>query len=237
MGQDKFYAYTGRVETLPCSIRNYIFNDINLSQAAQIICGTNEQWNEVWWFYPSADSNWNNRYAIFNHLEKLWYYGDLGRTAWLDTPLRQHPNAANTTFNTETQEPASTGNLYDHESGLDDDGAAMESYIQSNDFDLGDGDKFMLTRRLIPDVSFDGSTANTPEVTMQIRPRSFPGSAYQTDPADAQTVIETSVDVYTEQVFIRARARQMAFKIYSDTLGVQWQLGSPRLDGREDGTR
>jgi len=250
MGQDKFYAYTGRVETLPCTLRQLIFGDINLNQSDQIICGTNEQWNEIWWFYPSAQSSWNDRYVVYNHFEKIWYYGELERTAWLDTPLRQFPQASNGPTN------ASVSYLYNHEDGLDDDGVAMTSYIQSNDFDIKDGEQFMLSRRIIPDVNFTTSTAANPEVTLQIRPRNFPGSGFQPgetaddkkviatssgfqpgETADDKKVIATSVDAYTDQVFIRARARQMALKIMSDQLGVQWQLGSPRLDARTDGKR
>jgi hypothetical protein len=231
MGQDKFYAYTGRVETLPCSLRNHVFNNFNLNQAEQVVCGTNEQWNEVWWFYPTADSDYNNAYVVYNHLERIWYYGSLERTAWLDTAVRFYPQAANTTGG------GSTGFLYEHENGVNDDTAAMTSYIQSSDFDLDDGDRFMLTRRILPDIGFEGSTATTPEVTLQLRPRNFPGSAVRVDPADSQRVINTSVGVYTDQVFVRARARQMALKVTSDQLGVQWQLGAPRLDGRPDGTR
>jgi hypothetical protein len=231
MGQDKFYAYTGRVETLPCSLRNHVFNNFNLNQAEQVICGTNEQWNEVWWFYPTADSDYNNAYVVYNHLERIWYYGTLERTAWLDTAVRFYPQAANTAGG------GSTGFLYEHENGVNDDTVAMTSYIQSSDFDLDDGDRFMLTRRILPDIGFEGSTATTPEVTLQLRPRNFPGSAVRVDPADSQRVINTSVGVYTDQVFVRARARQMALKVTSDQLGVQWQLGAPRLDGRPDGTR
>lgn len=231
MGQDKFYAYSGRVETLPCSLRNYIFEDLNFNQAEQIICGTNEEWNEVWWFYPSASSNWNDRYVIYNHLEKLWYFGTIERTAWLDTPLRQYPQAAATSQN------STTGYLYNHEDGVEDDTSPMTSFIQSNDFDLQDGDRFLLTRRIIPDVNFNGSTSNTPEVDFIVRPRNFPGSSYQADTADTQRVVSASVNTFTDQVFIRARARQMALKVMSDTAGVQWQLGSPRLDARPDGTR
>jgi hypothetical protein len=238
MGQDKFYAYTGRVETLPCTLRDHVFNNINLNQATQVICGTNEQWNEVWWFYPTADSDYNNAYVIYNHLERIWYYGSIERTAWLDTPLRHWPQATNSvvTVNgaTVTVDP---GILYYHEDGVDDDVLPMDSFIQSSDFDLEDGDNFMLIRRMIPDVTFDGSTVGTPEVTLQVRPRNFPGSAFTNDAADTQRVIETSVNQYTDQVFMRARARQMAFKIRSENLGVQWQLGAPRLDARQDGRR
>ena len=239
MGQDKFYAYTGRVETLPCTLRNHVFNDLNYGQADQIISGTNEQWNEVWWFYPTSDSDYNNAYVVYNHLERIWYYGTIDRTAWLDTPLRQNPQAANTPVVVDNLGNVTIGSglLYSHENGINDDEIAMVSYIQSSDFDLEDGDQFMLTRRILPDVEFNGSTANAPEVTLSIRPRNFPGAPVSIDPADTQSVIETSVNQYTDQVFVRARARQMALKVQSDTLGVQWQLGAPRLDARPDGRR
>jgi hypothetical protein len=238
MGQDKFYAYTGRVETLPCTLRNHVFNNINLNQSDQIVCGTNEQWNEVWWFYPTADSDYNNAYVIYNHLERIWYYGTIDRTAWLDTPLRNYPQGANTPISiNDGVVTTGSGTLYNHENGLDDAGLPIDSYIQSSDFDLDDGDQFMLTRRILPDVSFDGSTAVAPEVTLQVRPRNFPGSTFSADPADTQRVIESSVGRYTDQVFLRARARQMALKIRSQNLGVQWQLGAPRLDARPDGRR
>jgi len=232
MGQDKFYAYTGRVETLPCTLRNHVFQNLNFNQTDQIVCGTNEQWNEVWWFYPTANSDYNNAYVVYNHLEKIWYYGTIDRTAWLDTPLRQYPLGANTPLS-----DFAAGQTYNHEEGIDDDADPMVSYIQSSDFDLSDGDQFMLSRRVIPDIGFSGSTAQSPEVTMQIRARNFPGSTLSNEPSEGKLVVETSVDRYTDQVFIRARARQMAFKIQSETLGVQWQLGAPRLDAREDGRR
>jgi hypothetical protein len=231
MGQDKFYAYTGRVETLPCTLRNHVFNNFNLNQSDQVVCGTNEQWNEVWWFYPTADSDYNNAYVVYNHLERIWYYGTIDRTAWLDTAVRYYPQAANTPGGT------SVGSLYDHENGINDDDIAMVSYIQSSDFDLDDGDQFMLTRRILPDISFATSTATAAEVTLTVRPRNFPGAPVSIDPADAQRVITSSVNQYTDQVFVRARARQMAIKITSDQLGVQWQLGAPRLDARPDGRR
>ena len=238
MGKDKFYAYTGRVETLDSTLTLHVFNDINYEQSDQVISGTNEQWNEIWWFYPTADSDYNNAYVVYNHVDKIWFYGTIDRTAWLDSPLRTYPQAANTTVTT-TNNVVTTGSgfLYEHENGTDDDDIAMDSYIQSSDFDLDEGDNFMLTRRMIPDVSFDGSSAVAPEATLTIRPRNFPGSTFSADPADTQRVIETSVGVYTDQVFMRARARQMALKVRSVDLGVQWQLGMPRLDVRQDGSR
>ena len=292
MGHDKFYAYGGRVETLPCTLRNHVFENLNYNQADQIVSGTNEGWNEVWWFYPTANSNINNAYVIYNHLEKIWYYGTMDRTAWSDSSLREYPQALTQTSFTGSLNNSttlnvtaiSTGSLqvgsiitgtgvatgtkitalgtgtggigtytvnisqlvvqttmtansvvYNHEQGLNDDTTAIESYIISSDFDLVDGDQFILTKRIIPDFNFAGSTAALPEVTMYIKPRNFPGNAYSN--TESQQVIETSVDVYTEQIFMRARARQMAIEVESTDLDVQWQLGSPRLDGRPDGKR
>jgi hypothetical protein len=240
MGTDKFYVYSGQIQTLPTTVREYVYKDINFAQADQIVSGTNEGFNEIWWFYPSADSNWNNRYVIYNHLEQVWYYGSVERTAWLDTPLRDVPTALYTepyTYEDTIAGTPNSGNLFAHEVGVNDDGAAMTCFIQSNDFDLGDGDQFILTRRIIPDINYNQSTAATPTVTLAIRPRNFPGSQYQGDPSDTQNVIETSANIYTDQVFVRARARQMALRVASDTEGVQWQLGSPRLDIRPDGRR
>ena len=231
MGKDKFYAYDGRVQPLPCTIREYIFKDINFAQADQVICGTNEGFNEVWWFYPSQDSNWVNRYAIYNYLEGVWYYGSMNRTAWLDVASRDFPIAA------QTEENAETGVLYTHEVSIDGDGAPISAFIQSSDFDIGDGDSFMLTKRIIPDINFNQSTSSTPTVTLGVRARDVPGSPYTNNALNAKPVIESPVGVYTNQIFIRARGRQMAMRISSSDLGVQWQLGSPRIDARTDGKR
>jgi hypothetical protein len=222
-GHDKFYAYSGRVETLPCTLRNHVFENLNYAQADQIIVGTNEGWNEIWWFYPTANSIVNDAYVVYNHLEKIWYYGSIERTAWSDSSLREYPQAVASTI------------VYDQERGVNADTLPLSANIASSDFDLVDGDQFILTKRIIPDVNFDGSTAALPEVTMYIKPRNFPGSAYSN--TETGQVIQTSVNVYTDQIFMRARARQMAVEIASTDLGVQWQLGSPRLDGRPDGKR
>jgi len=231
MGKDKFYAYTGRVETLPCTLRDHVFSNINHAQSEQVICGTSEEWSEVWWFYPTADSDFNNAYVVYQHIDQVWYYGFLPRTAWYDTPLHAYPLACNTIGG------ENEGFLYSHEKGVDDDGLPMASFIQSSDFDIGEGDKFMLTRRMIPDLTFKGSTVANPEVTMQVSMRRFPGSPRVNEPTDAKKVIEMAVGEYTRQVFIRARSRQMALKISSENLGVKWSLGSPRLDTREDAQR
>ena len=237
MGQDKFYAYTGRVETLPCTLRNHVFMNINFNQADQIICGTNEQWNEIWWFYPKENSQWNDAYVVYNYLDKVWYYGDMERTAWLDTPLRHWPQAATTAQN------STTGRIYNHENGITENGLPMDAYIQSNDFDIEDGEQFMLMRRIIPDIEFADSVYPSdpndpqPKVTLEIKSRNFPGSTFNTNTDDAASVVSAVVDTYTDQVFLRARARQMAFKISSSDAITQWQLGSPRLDARTDGKR
>jgi hypothetical protein len=233
MGKDKFYRYTGRVETLPCTIRNYIFQNINSEQYDQIVCGTNEEWNEIWWFYPDASTNWNNRYVIFNYLEGLWYYGTLERTAWLGNPSRGYPIAASTLAQDDGENL-----LYQHEDGIDANGLPMESFIESSDFDVGEGDRFLLTKRILPDINFQGSSQTlTPEVTLQLRTRNFPGQLMSDSVDNTRTIIEAPINQYTNQVFVRTRARQMILKIMSEGLGVQWQLGSTRLDAQQDGER
>jgi hypothetical protein len=237
MGTDKFYMYSGRVETLPCSLRQYVYNDINLSQQFQFFASTNEGYNEIWWFYCSSNSTTIDRYVIFNHLERTWYYGNLARTYWLDSPLRATPMAAG--YN---------GQLIYHENGTDDGTTnpptAITAFCQSSDFDIGDGHNFGLVSRIIPDVTFDGSTVNAPSLDFAVRPRQFPGTNYGT--ADSPTVTSAdnyqnqryfTVQQFTQQVFVRIRGRQMALRIESNDLGVAWQLGVPRIDTRPDGRR
>ena len=224
MGHDKFYAYTGRVETLPTTLWTHVFTNFNFESSANVYAGTNEGFNEVWWFYPSGSSAENDSYVVYNYVEQIWYYGTIERTAWSDSGLREYPQGID-----------SSGQLYDHEDGNDADGVAMDAYIQSADFDIGDGEKFMMSRRILPDIKFTGSTATTPEAYVTVAPRRFPGTSPQVEPN--LPVIESAVDVFTDQVFIRARGRSMAFKVGSNTLGTQWQLGNPRLDAREDGRR
>jgi len=229
MGTDRFYMYDGLVQPLQTTLREYVFKDINFNQSPQVISGTNEGFYEIWWFYPSGDSDWVNRYVIYNYKENAWYYGSLIRTAWLDTPLRSFPLAVS------TDQDQNPGILYTHEVGVNDDDQPMVSYIESADFDIEDGEHFALTRRMIPDVSFSGSTNPDAEVNFVMRPRNFPGGSFNDQPSNSQRVIRASANQYTNQIFIRARGRQMAFRIESDDLGVQWQLGAPRLDVRVDG--
>jgi len=237
MGTDKFYMYSGRVETLPCTLRQYVFEDINMLQSYQFFSGTNEGYNEIWWFYCSANSDTIDKYVIFNHLERTWYYGSMARTYWLDSPLRNVPMGAG--YN---------GQLLYHETGNDDGtttpASPIVSYCQSSDFDIGDGHNFGLVTRIIPDVTFDGSTVNAPTVTFGVRPRQAPGANYGTanypDVISADNYIGQryyNVQQFTEYVYVRIRGRQMAFRIGSSTLGTAWQLGAPRLDVRPDGRR
>ena len=267
MGADKFYMYSGRVETLPCALRQYIYGNINLTEAFQIHCGTNEGYNEIWWFYPSqtgTTANGDNgtgtagspnsvidRYVIYNHLERTWYYGTLNgttvrpRTAWLDSPLRAEPMAAigYTSSGTYTN-----GAVVYHETTVDNNETntpvAIESYVQSSDFDIGDGHNFGFVWRLIPDLTFDGSTSAAPTAYFTVRPRQNPGANYGSSDnpsvASAQSYSATTtynVQQFTQQVYVRIRGRQMAFRIESYDLGVQWQLGAPRIDVRPDGRR
>jgi len=238
MGVDKFYIYSGRVETLPSSVRTFIYQDINRDQFAQIQAGTNEGYSEIWWFYCSANSNVIDRYVIFNYLDRVWYYGTMSRTAWLDSPLRDYPMAAGI-----------DNRLYFHELGVDDGTtnppSAINSYVQSSDFDIGDGHNYGFVWRMIPDITFDGSTTPSPllpTVTMTMRPRQNPGSSYGTALSPSVTSTQSyagqstyTVQQFTEIIYSRVRGRQMAFKIESNTLGTQWQLGVPRIDVRSDG--
>ena len=252
MGTDKFYMYSGRVETLPCALRQYVFEDINMTQSYQFFANTNEGYNEVWWHYCSSGSNVIDKYVIFNHLERTWYYGTWnnsnevksGRTAWLDSPLRPNPMA--TTYG--VAGGSSNGVLVYHESG-NDDGTVnpplpIVSYVQSSDFDIGDGHNFGLVTRIIPDVTFDGSSVNNPSLDFTVRPRQFPGTNYSSSNSPTVTSADNyqnqryyTVQQFTQQVFVRIRGRQMAFKVVSNDLGVAWQLGVPRIDARPDGRR
>ena len=311
MGRDKFYMYSGRVETLYCPLRQYIFGDINLDQAYQFFAGTNEAYNEIWWFYCSAGSTVVDRYVIYNHLEKIWSYGNLARTAWLDTPLRDFPvatgyatvsfvasvsgttltvttvNAGNLavgmqvvasglpqnttitalgtglggigtytlnvsdTINSQSMQgvySTPAGLLIYHEDGVDDGTtnppSPISSYIQSADFNIGDGHNYGFVWRMIPDITFDGSYVNNPSVTFTMRPRQNPGANYSvggtpevTSTQNYQGQRNYLVQQFTQIVYTRVRGRQMAFKISSEGLGVQWQLGVPSIDVRPDGRR
>ena len=246
MGADKFYMYSGRVETLPCSLRQYIFNDINKDQSWQVYAGANEGYNEVWWVYCSENSTLVDRYVIYNYLDRVWYYGTLVRTAMLDSSLRQSPMATDV-FGYDFQANP-LGRVIYHEVGNDDAAGdttlPITAYVQSSDFDIGDGHNFGYVWRMLPDVNFNNSSVANPSVTMYLKPRQNSGSAYQVADTTTTTsannftnVPQYTVQEFTGQVYTRLRGRQMAFRISSDGLGVSWQLGTPRIDIRNDGRR
>ena len=321
MGVDKFYVYNGRVDTLPCTLWQHVFNNINQNQGYQIVSGTNERYSEVWWMYPSLGSPVNDRYVVYNHLEQIWYYGTINRTAWLDSSLRPYPmgafsvqntyldqqiNAAQDsitvingysypaagtlkidseyiTYTDHTQADGNTikncvrgvndpvtnatstaathaqysavtyntpNQVMYHENGTDDNSLsvpqAIEAYVQSSDFDIGDGHNFGFVNRMLPDVTFDGSTVAAPQLTISVRPRRNSGTNYGignspavisgNDYADPLTH-NYVVQLFTGQVYTRIRGRQMAFKVSSTDIGVAWQLGATRIDIRPDGKR
>jgi hypothetical protein len=312
MGKDKFFMYSGQVQTLPCTVREYVYQDINQSQSYQFFSGINEGFNEIWWFYCSANSLVIDKYVIYNHLEQTWYYGNLTRTAWSDTPLRGYPTAAgyapvttltqavgltDTTiyiankgnfpssgvveieaeriiYTSSTQTSllgcsrgaygtvasvhnsgvtvtdigvVQSGIIY-HENGVDNGTAnppvALDSYIQSSDFDIGDGHAFGFVWRMIPDISFNGSTVNNPKVTFTVLPRQNPGAQYGSSDlpivASGQNYVGQStyeVQQFTQYAYCRIRGRQMSLVISSNDIGVHWQLGVPRLDIKPDGKR
>jgi hypothetical protein len=314
MGTDKFYQYAGQVQTIPCTVRNYVFQNINDSQQFQIVCGTNPAYNEIWWFYPSSGSFVNDSYVIYNYIENIWYYGTMPRCAWLASSQRTYPMAAfavessflanaitssattitlvnalsypasgtvtidseqitytnndgysftgctrganSTTAATHVQYSPVTNitpnQIVYHEFGVDDftQGAAnplpIFSYIETADFDITDGDRFSFVWRMLPDLTFQGSTAASPSVTLMLNPRVGPGSPY-TSPVDEPTVVNTvkaplppnvyPVEQFTTQIYTRVRGRQMSFRIECGTLGTTWQMGSMRFDIRADGRR
>ena len=243
MGVDKFYKYDGRVTTLRCDLLRYVYNDINQLQYDQIFASTSEGFNEVWFFYCSENSNTVDKYVIYNYLENIWMYGTLARTAWLDTGLRNYPLAATYSYN-----------IVNHEYGVDNNETAttlaIEATITSAQFDIGDGHNMAFAWRMLPDLTFSGSTdGTTPALTMQLLPLQNSGSGYNnpksvggtsSDAEQAVTATQTypiDLDTYNGQIYIRVRGRQMAMRITSNQIGTQWQLGSPRIDLRPDGRR
>lgn len=239
MGDDKFYLYDGRINTLPSDLRGFVFSDLNKQQVDQIFASTVEQYNEVWWFYCSSNSTVVDRYVVYNYLEKLWYYGTMGRTAWIDAGLgSDYPLAA--TY---------SNNLVQHEYGVDDGTAntlqPIEAYITSGEFDIDDGHNFGFIWRMLPDITFRNSTgALTPQVTMSLLPMQNSGSGYNSPLSVAGSaeypvarIGNYTVEQFTGQINTRIRGRQIVMRVYSNQLGTQWQLGSPRMDIKSDGRR
>ena len=231
MGREEFYAFGGQVQKLPCSVRSYVFDDFNFSQSEKVTAGVNSSFSEIWWMYPSASSQDNDRYVVYNYQEQVWYYGTLSRSVWVDRGINQFPLAA-----------SKDGYLYLHERGVDDGSttpaSAISSYIESSQIDIGDGDNFVFMRRLIPDLTFVSSTVSDPQAAFILQTRNFPGGQYLQSSTDPVTRTATlPVEQFTEQVNVRLRGRSFAMKIASTNTGVAWRLGSPRIDIRPDGRR
>lgn len=235
MGVDKFYKYDGRVQTLRCDLRRHIFSNLNPSQNDQIFAGTNEGFNEIWWFYPSLNSTVIDQYVVYNYVEDVWYYGTMGRTAWSDSGLRAYPQAATYSYN-----------VVNHELGWDDQTGetpvAINAYIESAEFDIEDGQNLAFVYRIVPDITFDNSTAESPQVTMTLLPLINSGSGYNTpqsvggsSSATIQRLTTVNIERFTGQVYVRVRGRQMIIKVESVDLGNAWQIGTPRIDLRLDG--
>ena len=227
MGIDTFYTYAGQTESLPCTVKDKVFLDFNIEQSDKVYAGVNSEFAEVFWFYPSADSTDNNRYVIYNYADGIWYFGNLDRTAWLDRGTRIYPIAASSSY------------LYNHEFGYDDDGTSMNSFIESGVMDMGDGDRFTYIKRVIPELTFTGSTnLSTPQATFTLKSRNFPGGNFDNTASGTATRTQSSpVELFTNQLHTRTRGRSFAMRIESNALGSKWKLGSPRVDMQQDGRR
>ena len=229
MGVEEFYIYTGQVQKLPCSVRSYVFNDFNVGQQELVTAGLNSSFSEIWWFYPSSEATEVDRYVVFNYEEKVWYYGTMVRTYWLDRGVNDYPVAANT-----------DGYLYNQEYGLNDGtttpASAIASYIQSSQLSIGEGEEFVFLNRLIPDLTFDASTDSAASVNMTLETRNYPGGQYLQSTASAVTQTATTpVEQFTTEAYIRLRGRSFALKVDSSMTDIQWRLGSPRVEVRPDG--
>lgn len=226
MSYNNFYLYNGSVQTVPCTVQDYVFSDINLTQSFKINAFTIADKNEVGWFYCSSSSNEIDKYVIYNYAENVWFYGSLSRTAWLDAGIENYPRAV------------SNGYLYQQELGFDDDGSPMTNvFIESSDFDLGDGEQFTFIQKIIPDFKFLQNSNEDGSVNVVVKTRNYPG--------DSLSVNSTSsIQASTQQAFVRGRARQMVLRFESDddaanngNLGIGWRLGATRIDVRTDGKR
>ena len=231
MGKNEFYLYDGAVTQIPCDVKEYVFSGMNTERTLKVYAGHCSSFSEVWWFYPSTNSQENDRYVVYNYEQRVWYYGEMPRTAWLDRNVLSFPLAI-----------SPDGYIYYQENGLDDGSvnppAALSPYIESSVVDIGDGDQFMFATRIIPDMTFRNSTSPTPEATITLKARNFPGGAYFATDSDPVTkTASLPVEQFTNQLFVRLRARSMSIRIESEQTGTAWRLGDPRLDLRTDGRK
>lgn len=230
MGRGQFYIYNGTAEEIPCSVKEFVFSNLNISQASKITSGHNPEFAEVWWFYPSAGSSNVDRYVVYNYGQGIWYYGTLARTAWISRGVFGYPIAA-----------GADGYLYYHEFGTNDGSqnppVALNCYVESTSFDMGEGDNFMSAWRVLPDITFRGS-AGSPQVTFTLKTKDFPGGSFiQEQSNNVVRVATVPVEQYTTQQYIRLRGRSMAFRVESNQYNTAWRLGAPRVDVRPDGRR
>ena len=236
MGKQNFYLYDGKTQQLPCSVTEHVFFDFDFDQFEKVYAGIISEFSEVIWFYPSNTNSLanggtgeNDRYVIYNYSENIWYYGDLGRTAFIDRGIRDFPIGAADNY------------LYNHESGYTDDGAALVASIESSPIDMGEGDQFTFIRRIIPDFTFIGSTNTDPTVNVTLQSNNFPGGNYlQSEVAQVdRTATSTTVpfEKFTDKADVRLRGRAFSIKVDSSSVGTRWRLGSPRVDMRQDGRR
>ena len=231
MGKNEFYVYNGGVQKLPCTVRDYVFSDFNENQAEKCFASLNSAFSEVWWHYPSAQSEEIDRYVVYNYVQNIWYIGSLNRTAWIDRGVFNLPIAASTDYY-----------LYNHETGADDGSTspaqAVTAFIESSQFDIGEGERFSFVRRVIPDLTFRNSTAAAPVVNFTLQSRNFPGGAYtNTDVSAVTRSAIVPVEQFTQDAHIRLRGRSMSLKLDSSATGVAWRLGAPRIEIRTDGRR
>jgi hypothetical protein len=231
MGVGEFYLYSGAVQKLPCTVKDFVFSDFNTQQSEKVFAATNSAFSEIWWFYPSANSQNIDRYVVYNYQQNVWYYGTMARSAWVDRGVTALPIAAGL-----------DGYLYLHENGFDDGSTVpatpLSAYIESSQFDIQDGNNFSFVSRMIPDITFRNSTSSSPSATFTLKARNFPGGAYlQDDPETVTKTASTPVEQFTNQVYVRLRGRSIALRVESSGLGVGWRLGSPRIDVRPDGRR
>ena len=231
MGKEEFYVYSGQVQKIPCTVKDYIFSDFNRDQAEKVVAGHNSVYGEVWWFYCSGSSSNNDKYVVFNYEQNIWYYGSMARTAWMDRGTGQYPVAAST-----------DNYLYYHEFGEDDGStnpvSGISAHIESSQIDIGDGEQFLFARRLIPDMTFRDSTSDTPTATFTVKARDFPGATYgNTSSGNTEQSASSPIELFTSQIHTRIRGRSFAIRVESSQQGTAWRLGTPRIDLRPDGRR
>jgi hypothetical protein len=231
MGSNEFYAYDGAATQIPCDVKEYVFSNLNISQILKVYAGHCSSFSEVWWFYPSASSSENDKYVVYNYEQRIWYYGTLSRTAWLDRNVLQYPLAV-----------SPDGYVYYQENGLNDGSVnppvPIAPYVESSVIDMGDGDNFMFATRIIPDLTFRNSTNAAPTVTLTLKVRNFPGGAYFATDSDPVTkTTSVPVEQFTNEIFTRLRGRSISLRVDSSQLNTAWRLGDPRLDIRTDGRK